>query len=437
MSGHLEITDLTTAYDKTDVLHGVSLTIQPGRITCLLGSNGSGKTTLIRSILGLTPPRAGRIAFDGMDITALATHKVIAAGIACIPEGRGVFPKLTVEENLRLGAYQESSDLVTKERLAEIYQLFPRLAERRLQLAGTMSGGEQAMISIGRGLMRAPKLLLVDEPSLGLSPLLVKENFKIIHRIHERGITVFLVEQNVHQTLAISHYGYVLSKGRVVASGSSAELVHRQDVHEAYFGLGANGIRARLSSEHSTRVTGKPEIMPRTGLRSILCPKLCPRAGTVVGYLPPNCSTRPSAARMSLRSRSHNHWQIASARWDHQGPVGERSRVHRLRKPVRTMVFSCGRPQKPPRGQNSPRRSFCTCQFPGNPVIWESMSSVAPVPPPPPAPERLRRSSRSRRRHSFWRKLSRRRDFRQVVSNAALWALTVVAVWVILKQIIK
>jgi branched-chain amino acid transport system ATP-binding protein len=236
MSGYLEIANITTAYDRADVLVGISLTIQPGQITCLLGSNGSGKTTLIRSILGLTPPRDGRLVFDGVDITALPTHKVVAAGIACIPEGRKVFPKLTVEENLRLGAYQESSDIVTKERLTEIYQLFPRLAERRRQFAGTMSGGEQAMVSIGRGLMRAPKLLLIDEPSLGLSPLLVKENFNIIRQINDRGITVFLVEQNVHQTLAISHYGYVLSKGRVVASGSSAELVDRQEVRDAYFG---------------------------------------------------------------------------------------------------------------------------------------------------------------------------------------------------------
>jgi len=236
MSARLEIADVTTAYDKADVLEGVSLTIEPGHITCLLGSNGSGKTTLIRSILGLTPPRNGRIVFDGAEITGLPTHQIIARGIACIPEGRKVFPKLTAEETLRLGAYQESSDVVTNERLAEIYRLFPRLAERRLQLAGTMSGGEQAMVSIGRGLMRAPKLLLIDEPSLGLSPLLVKENFNTIRQINERGITVFLVEQNVHQTLAISHYGYVLSKGRVVASGSSSELAGRQEVHDAYFG---------------------------------------------------------------------------------------------------------------------------------------------------------------------------------------------------------
>jgi branched-chain amino acid transport system ATP-binding protein len=236
MSGRLEIDNVFTAYDKADVLNGVSLTIEAGRITCLLGSNGSGKTTLIRSILALTPPRAGRIRFDGAEITALPTHKVIAAGIACIPEGRKVFPKFTVEENLRLGAYQESSDAVTRQRMAEIYDIFPRLAERRSQLAGTMSGGEQAMVSIGRGLMRAPKLLLIDEPSLGLSPRLVKDNFDIIRRINERGISVFLVEQNVHQTLAISHYGYVLAKGRVVAQGTPAELADRSEVREAYFG---------------------------------------------------------------------------------------------------------------------------------------------------------------------------------------------------------
>jgi branched-chain amino acid transport system ATP-binding protein len=236
MSAKLVIENLYTAYDSADVLEDVSLTIEPGSITCLLGSNGSGKTTLIRSILRLTPARAGRIIFDGIDITKFPTHKVISTGISCIPEGRKVFPKLTVEENLRLGAYQETSSDLIRERMEEIYRLFPRLAERRTQLAGTMSGGEQAMVSIGRGLMRAPKLLLIDEPSLGLSPRLVKENFEIIKRINERGITVFLVEQNVHQTLAISHYGYVLSKGRVVAAGTPAELANRDEVREAYFG---------------------------------------------------------------------------------------------------------------------------------------------------------------------------------------------------------
>ena len=236
MGAGLSIEQVYAAYDKADVLEGVSLKIEPGRITCLLGANGAGKTTLIRAILGLTPARTGRILLDGRDITRLPTHQIVAAGIACIPEGRKVFPKLTVEENLRMGAYQERSQAVTRERLIEVLAMFPRLAERRAQLAGTMSGGEQAMVSIGRGLMRAPRLLLIDEPSLGLSPILVKENFNIVRKIQERGITVFLVEQNVHQTLAISHYGYVLAKGRVVAAGTPAELASHKEVQEAYFG---------------------------------------------------------------------------------------------------------------------------------------------------------------------------------------------------------
>jgi len=232
----LEIERIATAYDKADVLQDVSLTVEAGTITCLLGSNGSGKTTLVRSVLGLTPARAGRIVFDGVDITRLPTHRIIAAGMACIPEGRKVFPKLTVEENLRAGAYQVRSDAVIQERIAEIYRLFPRLAERRGQFAGTMSGGEQAMVSIGRGLMCAPKLLMIDEPSLGLSPRLVKENFQIIRQINERGITVLLVEQNVDQTLAIAHQGYVLAQGRIVAEGTTERLAQDPEVQRAYFG---------------------------------------------------------------------------------------------------------------------------------------------------------------------------------------------------------
>ena len=232
----LVVDNVFAAYDKADVLEGVSLTAASGKITCLLGANGSGKSTLIRAILGLTPPRQGRIVFGGQEISGLPTHRVIATGIACIPEGRKVFPKLTVAENLRLGAYREPSDAVVAARMASVFEIFPRLAERSGQIAGTMSGGEQAMISIGRGLMGAPRLLLLDEPSLGLSPLLVKENFAIIRRINERGITVFLVEQNVHQTLAIAHFGYVLTQGRVVASGPAQDLAANADVHKAYFG---------------------------------------------------------------------------------------------------------------------------------------------------------------------------------------------------------
>jgi branched-chain amino acid transport system ATP-binding protein len=236
VSAGLIVDRISTAYDRADVLQDVSLTVEPATITCLLGSNGAGKTTLIRSILGLTPPHAGRITFDGAELTSLPTHRVIAAGIACIPEGRKVFPKLTVEENLRVGGYQESSEPEVRRRIAEVYELFPQLKERRGQLAGTMSGGEQAMVSIGRGLMRAPRLLLVDEPSLGLSPIYVKQNFAIIRQIRERGVTVFLVEQNVHQTLAIADYGYVLSKGQVVAEGAPETLAQSPQVHQAYFG---------------------------------------------------------------------------------------------------------------------------------------------------------------------------------------------------------
>ena len=237
MELHLE--NVFTAYDRVDVLEDVTLRIETGTITCLLGSNGSGKTTVIRSILGLTPPHRGGIRFGGKDLTGVPTHRIVSEGIACIPEGRKVFPRLTVAENLRLGGHLEKRPEVLGERMERVFTVFPHLAQRRGQLAGTMSGGEQAMVSIGRGLMSAPKLLLVDEPSLGLSPILVRENFAIIRRINEQGVTVFLVEQNVHQTLAIAHRGYVLSKGRVVAEGTASELLASPQVREAYFGASA------------------------------------------------------------------------------------------------------------------------------------------------------------------------------------------------------
>jgi branched-chain amino acid transport system ATP-binding protein len=239
MSGQLVIDGLYAGYDSADVLENVSLSIAPGGITCLLGSNGAGKTTLIRSILSLTPPRRGKIIFEGEDITGVATHRLIARGIACIPEGRKVFPKLSVEENLRIGAYVEQSQNLISRRLSEVYEIFPRLLERRSQAAGTLSGGEQAMVSIGRGMMGSPRLLIIDEPSLGLSPRFVKECFSVIQRICARKITVFLVEQNLRQTLAIAHYGYVLSKGCVVRSGSPQELASSSEVAGAYFGSSA------------------------------------------------------------------------------------------------------------------------------------------------------------------------------------------------------
>ena len=236
MSNLLNVNKIYTAYDRIDVLHGLSLTVAQGSITCILGANGAGKSTLIRSILGLTPTHTGSIDFDGRPISGLPTHRVIASGIACIPEGRKVFPKMTVEENLRVGAYQQRDQAEVKRRIERTYGLFPRLKERRIQLAGTMSGGEQAMVSIGRGLMAQPRLLIIDEPSLGLSPLYVKENFRIIGDINRLGITVLLVEQNVRQTLAIAHHGYVLSQGRLVAQGTAQQLNDNEEVRAAYFG---------------------------------------------------------------------------------------------------------------------------------------------------------------------------------------------------------
>ena len=236
MAPALQLENIHAAYDRADVLHGVSLEAAAGRITCILGANGAGKSTLIRTILSLTPPRAGRVLHQGVDITGLPTHEVVRRGIACIPEGRRVFPRMSVVENLRMGAYRESDGAVIESRMDEVFAIFPRLKERSRQLAGTMSGGEQAMLSIGRGLMAAPSLLIVDEPSLGLSPLYVKENFQVIRRVNEAGVTVLLVEQNVRQTLAIAHAGYVLSQGRVVAEGSADELRENDEVRAAYFG---------------------------------------------------------------------------------------------------------------------------------------------------------------------------------------------------------
>lgn len=236
MSGHLTVDNIFTAYDRADVLSGISVDVQPGKITCILGSNGAGKSTLIRSILRLTPPRAGSIAFDGQSLDQLATHDIIARGIACIPEGRRIFAKMSVEENLRVGAYLVGAEKTVKARLGKVYDVFPRLKERAKQLAGTMSGGEQAMVSIGRGMMTDPKLLIIDEPSLGLSPLFVQENFNIVRRLNETGVTVLLVEQNVNQTLAIAHYGYVLSQGRIIVQGDSATLAKSEEVQSAYFG---------------------------------------------------------------------------------------------------------------------------------------------------------------------------------------------------------
>lgn len=237
MSGTLEVRDIYTAYERTDVLSGVSIDVSAGSITCILGSNGAGKSTLIRSILRLTPPRSGSVRFNGQSIDHLQTHQIVKLGLSCIPEGRRIFAKMTVEENLRTGAFRIRSEREVRNRIERIYEMFPRLRERSRQLAGTMSGGEQAMVSIGRGLITEPELLVIDEPSLGLSPLFVQENFELIRRINARGVTVLLVEQNVNQTLAIAHYGYVLSQGRIAVEGKALDLLADVEVQKAYFGV--------------------------------------------------------------------------------------------------------------------------------------------------------------------------------------------------------
>lgn len=232
----LVVEDIYTAYDRADVLSGVSVVARAGEITCILGANGAGKSTLIRSVLGLTPPRQGSIRFGATQLVGLPPHAVVGHRIACIPEGRKVFPRMSVTENLLAGAYRSRDRAVVRTRIESVFEIFPRLRERQTQLAGTMSGGEQAMLSIGRGLMADPLLLIIDEPSLGLSPLFVKENFNVIRRVNERGVAVLLVEQNVRQTLAIAHRGYVLSQGRVTAEGSAQALQDNPEVQRAYFG---------------------------------------------------------------------------------------------------------------------------------------------------------------------------------------------------------
>jgi len=236
MAAQLQLRDVVAGYDQADVLSDICLEVEQGRITCLLGANGAGKTTLIRTILGLTPARSGQISFEGREITSLPTHDIIGLGIACVPEGRRVFSAMSVEDNLRTGAYRERDRTRIAQRFERVYSIFPRLKERSDQLAGTLSGGEQAMLSIGRGMMGAPRLLILDEPSLGLSPLFVKENFNVICQINELGVTVLLVEQNVRQTLAIAHRGYVLAQGRVAAAADAASLRNNAELRAAYFG---------------------------------------------------------------------------------------------------------------------------------------------------------------------------------------------------------
>ncbi len=230
----LELREVSTRYGPITMLRNVSLAIAEGQVACLLGPNGAGKTTLIRSILGIVKPVSGSIWFEGRRIDGLPTHRIVERGIAVVPEGRRVFPRMTVEENLRMGAYVEWAAPDLAARLDHVFSLFPRLGQRRDQKAATMSGGEQAMLVMGRALMSRPKLLLLDEPSLGLSPLLVEQIFEMVETVNRSGTTVFLVEQNARKTLGIAHHGFVLQKGEIVGRGSAAELAGSDVVRHAY-----------------------------------------------------------------------------------------------------------------------------------------------------------------------------------------------------------
>jgi len=230
----LELASVSTRYGPITMLRNVSLAVETGRIACLLGPNGAGKTTLIRTILGIVRPVAGTITFGGRRIDQLRTHQIVELGIGVVPEGRRVFPKMTVEENLRMGAFVEWAPADLARRRDHVFELFPRLAERRGQRAATMSGGEQAMLAVGRALMSRPKLLLLDEPSLGLAPLLVEQLFGMVQTINRSGTTVFLVEQNARKTLEIAHAGVLLQKGEVVGRGTAAELAASDLVRHAY-----------------------------------------------------------------------------------------------------------------------------------------------------------------------------------------------------------
>ncbi|HEY0700633.1 MAG TPA: ABC transporter ATP-binding protein [Micromonospora sp.] len=233
----LEIENLTLLYGRIQALHGISLHVDEGEVVALIGANGAGKTTTMRAISGLRPVAQGSIRFNGTDVTRMRADLRVARGIGQAPEGRGVFPGMTVLENLEMGAYTRRDRGAVAEDLKMVFDLFPRLAERRKQAGGTLSGGEQQMLAVGRALMTRPKLLLLDEPSMGLAPMLIQQIFEIITRINQQGTTILLVEQNAQQALSRAHRGYVLETGRIVKEGTGRELLHDPAVKEAYLGV--------------------------------------------------------------------------------------------------------------------------------------------------------------------------------------------------------
>jgi branched-chain amino acid transport system ATP-binding protein len=234
----LEVDEVHTYYGNIHALQGVSLSVDAGEVVSLIGANGAGKSTTLRTISGLLKPRSGTVRLADTDITGQAPHSIVARGLVQIPEGRGIFARLSVQENLELGTFGRADKVRVAQDMASVFETFPRLAERRKQAGGTLSGGEQQMLAIGRGLMADPTVLLLDEPSMGLAPILVEEIFDIVTRLNrERHVTILLVEQNAHAALAVAHRGYVLETGRVELSGKAADLVKDPRVVEAYLGL--------------------------------------------------------------------------------------------------------------------------------------------------------------------------------------------------------
>ena len=232
----LEVKDLEVYYGAIHAVKGISLRVEDGQIVTLIGSNGAGKSTTLHTISGLIKPRSGNILFDGTDITGTPAHKIVASGLVQVPEGRHVFANMSVMENLDMGAYlRKDKDGIEKDK-KKVFELFPRLFELKYQLSGTLSGGEQQMLAMGRALMERPRVLLLDEPSMGLAPLLVKEIFSIIKTINEEGTTVLLVEQNANMALSIADYAYVLETGRITLSGPAADLSASEAVRKAYLG---------------------------------------------------------------------------------------------------------------------------------------------------------------------------------------------------------
>jgi branched-chain amino acid transport system ATP-binding protein len=231
----LKLDDVTTYYGKMRILEGITMEVDEGELVCLLGGNASGKSTTLKTILGLVRPRSGRVLLDAEDVTRRAVPDRIARGMAIVPENRRLFGHMTVAENLELGAVLRDGSTF-KEDLERVHTLFPRLHERREQLAGTLSGGEQQMVAMGRALMSSPRLLLMDEPSMGLSPALVQQNFRIIKEVHESGVAVLMVEQNATMALSIADRGYVLATGSLVLSGPAGDLLKSEDLKRAYLG---------------------------------------------------------------------------------------------------------------------------------------------------------------------------------------------------------